>query len=105
MNMTDPELAGKAERLRVLVAEGRYQDAQECFEDYCGTLKETLRRLPAGDPRRQKIDSEWRRLLEQTRRRVLAGQAHAAARLARLPRRRPLYNLAPVQRRTWDLLG
>ena len=105
MSMAESELAGTAERFETLVARGRYGEARACFDVYCRDLKETLRRLPPGDPRLPQVAGEWRRLMEQTRRRVLTGRAHAAARLARLPRRRRLYGAAPSPRRTWEILG
>jgi hypothetical protein len=103
--MAESELAGTAEHLEALVARGLYGEAQACFDAYCRDLKETLRRLPHGDPRLRQMEVEWRRLLNRMRRRVLAGRAHAAARLARLPRRRPLYSCVPAPRRTWQILG
>jgi hypothetical protein len=103
--MAESELAGTADRLEALVARGCYGEAQACFDGYCRDLKETLRRLPPGDPRLRQMEGEWRRLLDRMRRRVLAGRAHAAARLARLPRRGRLYSAVPPRRRTWELLG
>lgn len=94
-----------ADRLGALVAQGRYGDAQAIFDAYCRDLKATLRRLPPGDPRFREMEDDWRRLLDRTRRRVLTGRAHAAARLARLPRIRRPYSAALPTRRTWELLG
>jgi hypothetical protein len=105
MSVPEVDPAGTADRVEALVAQGRYGEAQACFDAYCRDIKEALRRLPRGDPRLSQIEGEWRRRMEQTRRRVLAGGAHAAARLARLPRRRRVYNVAPSPRRTWELLG
>jgi len=105
MSAPESESVGTADRLEALVAQGRYGEAQACFDTYCRDLKEALQRLPAGDPRLPQMAGEWRRLMEQTRRRVLTGRAHAAARLARLPRRRRLYSAAPSPRRTWEILG
>jgi hypothetical protein len=51
------------------------------------------------------LEDEWRRLLEETRRRVLAGRAHAAARLARLPKILPLYREPCSPRHTWEYSG
>jgi len=103
--MAESELAGTVDRLEALVARGCYGEAQACFDAYCRDFKETLRRLPPGDPRLRQMEGEWRRLLDRTRRRVLAGRAHAAARLARLPHRRRIYSAAPAPRRTWQILG
>ena len=105
MNISESELAGTADRLRALVVQGRYAEAQACLDEYCLLFKETVRRLPSGDPRLPQMEAEWRRLLDQTRRKVLTGRAHAATRLERLPRRRPLYSAIPLPRHTWDLLG
>jgi hypothetical protein len=105
MRTGEAALAGTAERLRALVAEGRYGEAQDCFNEYCGDFKEILRGLPPGDPRLRQMESEWRRLLEQTRRRVVAGRAHAAARLARLARRHRPYAVTPRCAGNWELLG
>ena len=104
MSIPELERAGTADRLDILVAQKRYAEAQECFDLYCRDFKDTLRHLAPGDPRIRHLEDEWRRLMEQTRRRVLAGRAHAAARLARLPRRR-LYSAAATPRRTWEILG
>jgi|ERR1700690_1444052 hypothetical protein len=103
--MAESELAGTADRLGALVAQGRYGEAQACFDEYCRDLKETVRCLPPGDPRLRQMQGEWHRLLDRTRRRVLAGRAHAAARLARLPQRRRLYSAVPAPRQTWQILG
>ena len=46
-----------------------------------------------------------RRLLEETRRRVLAGRAHAFVRLARLPKVLPLYREPCPPRHTWEYSG
>ena len=105
MSMAESELAGTAERFETLVARGRYGEARACFDVYCQDLKETLRRLPPGDPRLRRMEGEWRRLLDRTRRQVLVGRAHAAARLARLPRGRRVYSAVPAPRRTWQILG
>jgi hypothetical protein len=105
MSIPELERAGTADRLDILVAQGRYAEAQECFDAYCRDFKDTLRSLPPDDPRLRQMETEWRRLLEQTRRRVLTGRAHAAARLARLPGHRRFYRSAPSPRRTWEVLG
>ena len=105
MSMAESELAGTADRFETLVAGGRYGEARACFDAYCRDLKETLRRLSPGDPRLRRMEGEWRRLLDRTRRQVLVGRAHAAARLARLPHRRRVYSAVPAPRRTWQILG
>ena len=105
MSVPESDSVGTAERLDALVAQGRYGEAEACFDAYCRDLKETLRRLPPGDPRLRRMEGEWRRLLDRTRRQVLVGRAHAAARLARLPRGRRVYSAVPAPRRTWQILG
>jgi len=105
MSVPDSELAGIAQRLEVLVAQRRYGEAQACFDEYSRDLQATLLRLPHGDPRFREIEEDWHKLIERTRRRVLTGRAHLAARLARLPRRRLSYSAARAPRRTWELLG
>jgi hypothetical protein len=105
MNSPKSELAGTANHFETLVAEGRYGEAEACFAEYCRKFKDTLRRLPPGDPRFRQMKAEWRLLFDQTRQRVLAGRSHAAARLARLPQRRRLYSAAAPSRPTWELIG
>jgi hypothetical protein len=105
MSTTESELAGTADLLGALVNQRRYGEAQACFDTYCRDLKEIVWRLPAGAPPHPAKEAEWRRLLEQTRRQVLVGRAHAAARLARLPRPRRVYRAVPAPRRTWQILG
>jgi hypothetical protein len=94
-----------AGRLRAQVAEGRYGEAQLALQEYCRALRKTAAGLPRGDPRLPRLEDEWRRLLEETRRRVLAGRAHAAARLARLPKILPLYREPCSPRHTWEYSG
>jgi hypothetical protein len=105
MSVAESELAGTAGRLEAMVAQGRYGEAQACFDAYCRDLKETLRSLPHGDPRLRQMQDEWRRLLDRMRRRVLVGRAHAAVRLARLPHPRRVYSAVSAPRRTWQILG
>ncbi|HTT62623.1 MAG TPA: hypothetical protein VMG35_12300 [Bryobacteraceae bacterium] len=105
MSETSAALEVLAARLRSLAAEGRYAEAQLAFEDYCRALQENLAGLPPGDPRWRRLEAGWRRLLDETRRLVLAGRAHAGVRLARLPRAAPRYGDAPRPRRTWEYSG
>ncbi|MGO4880402.1 MAG: hypothetical protein ACLP59_06215 [Bryobacteraceae bacterium] len=78
------ELEILAARLRARVAERRYVEARTALETYCGRLRETAASLTPGDPRLGKLAEDWRRFAEEIRQRVLAGRAHAAARLLRL---------------------
>jgi hypothetical protein len=102
MKGTEPELSTLAGRLRTLAAEGRYAEAQGCFEAYCHALARAIAGLPPGDPSLRRLEDEWQRLLDETRRRVLAGRAHAGARLARLPKLPPLYSEPSPPRHTWE---
>jgi hypothetical protein len=102
------ELEIRAGRLRARVGERRYREAQEALQDYCGVLRRMLAGLPRGDPRRGRFEDEWRRLAEETRRRVLAGRAQAGARLARLAQtsqRRRFYGAGQEPHRTWAWLA
>jgi hypothetical protein len=92
-----------AAHLRKLVAQQRYAEARQVLADYGRLLEAALRKLPPGDPRVFELAREWRDLSEAVRRQVLAGRAHAAARLARLPHRRGLR--AGLTRQTWELFG
>jgi hypothetical protein len=78
------ELEEVASRLQVLVAQRRYPEAQDALAEYCRALRLAAAALPPGDPRLGRLETGWRRLAEETRRRVLTGRAHAAARLERL---------------------
>ena len=91
-----------AGRLRARVGEGRYLEAQAALAEYCGALRTAAEGLPPGDPLLHALEQEWQRLLEETRREVLAGRAHAAARLARLPRLCEPYGGPPPPRPTWQ---
>ena len=99
------ELESLAGRLRARVAEGRYPEAQRVLAEYCRTLRNTVAGLPPGDPALGRLEDQWRRLAEETRRRVLAGRAHAAARLVRLPKRPPRYGEPSPPRHTWEFSG
>ena len=102
--------AGLAELAALLsrrIAEGRFEPARDALADYCRKLHDTAACLPPGDLRQQRLYSEFRDLFEETRRQVLAGRAHLALRLARLP---PTdgslpYTAASAPRRTWEYLG
>ena len=101
--MRTMELSEYATRLRRLVAEQRYEEARQALAEYGRALEQALGNLPPGDPRAFELAGEWRDLFEAAHRRVLAGRAHAAARLARLPHLRRF--AAEFPRRTWELLG
>ena len=105
MKASQKELDAVAGRLRARVAEGRYGEAQGALQEYCRALRKTAGGLPSGDPGLGRLEDEWRRLLEETRRRVLAQRAHAAARLARLPKVLPLYREPCLPRHTWEYSG
>jgi hypothetical protein len=108
MKACEAQLEAVAGRLRARVAEGRYREAQGELKDYCQTLRQTVAALPPGDPAVRRLEGEWRRLLDDTRRRVLAGRAHAGARLARLakmPTRSRFYGDGLPPRRTWEWLA
>lgn len=70
--------------LRDRVAQGRYREAERALADYCAALMQAAAGLAPGDPGLGVLEAEWRGLAEETRRRVLAGRAHAASRLAKL---------------------
>ena len=97
-------LSTRARQIEDLVVEGRYAEAQRVFEAYCRMLEQILHALPAGDPRIRQMEDEWNRLLDNTRRRVLAGRTHAAMRLALLSPHRQLYGQPPAARHTWQCL-
>jgi hypothetical protein len=100
------ELEVLADLLRQRVAEGRYGEVPGALRTYCHALRKTVAGLPRGDPRLVSFEEQWRRLAEHTRRGLLAGRAHAGARLARLaqtPHGSPLYGCGdPPPRRTWE---
>jgi len=103
--MTETQLSDRARQLEILVAQRRYAEALPVFESYCQTLAEVVTSLPPRDPRIRQSEEHWRNLLNQTRRRVLAGRAHAAARLARLVQPRPTYDGRRAGQRTWQYLA
>ena len=105
MNETHPELSALADRLRALVAEERYAEAQCVFTGYCLELRKKLAGMPQGDPQLRPLEGEWQGVLDETRRRVLAGRAHAGARLARLPKILPLYREGSLPHHTWECSG
>ena len=108
MKAPETELEALAHQLRARVAERRYREAQEALLEYCKALRKTVAGLPRGDPCSHRLEDEWRRLAEQTRRGVLAGRAHAAARLARLAQTLPgsrLYEGGREARRTREWLA
>jgi|HubBroStandDraft_4_1064222.scaffolds.fasta_scaffold03125_3 hypothetical protein len=108
MKNQETELEALAGRLRVRVAQGRYPEAQGALHEYCQALRKTVATLPRGDPGLGRLEDAWRRLAEETRRQVLAGRAHAGARLARLAQMLPhprSYGDVPLPRRTWEWLA
>jgi hypothetical protein len=105
MKSSETELGVLAGRLRARVAERQYGEAQGALQEYCRVLRKTAGGLPSGDPRLGRLEEDWQRLLEETRRRVLAQRAHAAARLARLPKVLPLYREPCLPRHTWEYSG
>ena len=102
MTMTALDRAHLAGRVRSLVASGRYAEAQRCFAEYCRALAEAVAVLPPKDPRIGELEEEWRRVSSETRRRVLTGRAHVAARLARLARPPVSYGKPADPLRTWQ---
>jgi hypothetical protein len=94
-----------ADRLRARVTAGHYEEAQAALAEYCRALRAAAAGLPRGDPRLCSLEQACSGLLEQTRRRVLAGRAQAAARLVRLPKVSPSYGERPPLRHAWRILG
>jgi hypothetical protein len=84
MTAVEAELEALAGRLRARVADGRYREAQDALAEYCGALGKSAAGLAPRAPDRRRLQEQWLSLLEETRRRVLAGRAHAGARLALL---------------------
>jgi hypothetical protein len=108
MSTAELELEALAARLRACVAQGRYQQAQSALEEYGRALRNTAACLRPGDPRRPRLERESLRLIGETRLRVLAGRAHAGARLARLaqaPKLSRPYGEVPAPRRTTEWLA
>ncbi len=106
MTAGQTELEDLAARLRARVSERRYREAQEALDEYCRVLRQTAAAQPPGDLRR--LQDEWRRLAEETRRRVVAGRAHAGERLtklARLSQGSRFYGPGRDTRRTWEWLA
>ena len=105
MNTDRAELDRLAVGLRDRVAEGRYLEAQRMLDEYCQALRETAARLPPGDPGLRRLDDERCELLESVRRRILAGRAHAGARLKQSIQQPPPYGDLPQLRRTWQCMA
>ena len=106
MTAGEAELESLAARLRAHVSGRRYREAQDALDAYCRMLGQTAAGLPRGDRRR--LQDAWRRLAEETRRRVLAGRAHAGARLAKLTQLSQgsmLYGASRETRRTQEWLA
>jgi len=94
-----------AGRLRARVAERRYNEAQCALNQYVEKLQEAAAGLPPGDPDLRRLAAEWQRVHGETRRQLLIGRAHAATRLARLPRAAAPYAQPFLRRRTWEVSG
>jgi hypothetical protein len=105
MTAAERELDILAGRLRARISERRYAEAQRALRQYCGVLRNSVARLPPGDPGVRRLGAEWQSLRDETRRRLLTGRAHAAARLARLRQVRPLYREPSPPRHTWEYTG
>ena len=105
MTAGEGELECLAARLRDRVAQRCYGEAQAALDEYCGALRKTVAGLPPGDSQLGRLQEDGARLLEETRRRVLAGRAHAGLRLARLPKPTRPYGEGPQPRRTWQCLA
>jgi hypothetical protein len=105
MKTAASQLDARARELRGMVGAGRYGEAQAVFEEYCRGLAELLSGLPPGDARAAQLRSGWQELLVETRRRVLAGRAHAAVRRGRLPVSAPSYAEPPEARHSWQILA
>jgi hypothetical protein len=105
MRANPEELESLANLLRARVAERRYGAARAALEQYCRALREAAAALPPGDSRLELLQDDWRKLWNETRHRVLAGRAHAAARLAHLSQPTPLYDEPCLPRHTWACTG
>jgi len=105
MSGAEGQLEALAAHLRTLVGEARYREAQAALADYCRALRAAAAAIPPGDPDLRRMQQAWSKLFEENRLRVLAGRAHAAARLARLPKTSPAYLQRPLPRHTWQVLG
>jgi hypothetical protein len=103
--MSASDVQELAAALQRLAAEGRFEETRRCLEAYGQAVEKALLELPKGDARIRQLEGEWRQTIEVTRRRVLAGRAHAAARLARLPRWRGAYAETATPRPTWQCLA
>lgn len=99
------EMEAVAARLRTRVSERRYPEAQCALQAYCQALRKTVAGLAPCDPSVLRLENEWNRLLGETQRRMLANRAHAAARLARLPKPLPGYGTPAPPRHTWEFSG
>ena len=99
------ELECAANLVRARVAERRFSEARAALQEYCRLLRNTAAGLPPGDPRLERLQDDWRKLWDETSHRVLAGRAHAAARLAHLSRPTPLYNEPCPPPHSWACTG
>jgi hypothetical protein len=104
MKSASADLETRARQVRALVASRQYAAARDAFAEYCRVLREILSGLPPPAARRR-LYQDWRRLWSETRLQVLAGRAHAAARLARLPGRRCPYGDRPAPPPAWRYLA
>src|SRR5579862_207007 len=105
MTRTEMELETAAVRLRARVGAGRYAGARDALAEYGVAVREAVFGLAPEDPGRSRLLRESLKLLEDVRRRTLANRAHAAARLARLPRPPRGYCEQGPARPNWVCLG
>ncbi len=105
MTHNEMELETAAGRLRMRVGAGRYPEARDALAEYGAAVRKTASGLAPEDPGRGRLLRESLKLLEDVRRRTLADRAHAAARLARLPRPRRGYCEQAPPRPNWTCLG
>lgn len=99
------ELELLAQLLRARVAERSYREALAALQAYCRQLRKIVAALPPGDPRLELLQQDWRTLWDETRNRVVAGRAHAVARLAQLSRPIPIYSESHPRTHTWACTG
>jgi len=104
MKSASPDVETCARQVRELVARRQYAAARTAFEDYCRLLRDALTGLRPSGARRQLYEN-WQHLYSETRQHVLAGRAHAAARLAHLRGRGGPYHETPAAPPTWRYLA
>jgi len=101
--MSRQNLDALAARLKARAAEGQFAEAQRALEAYSRAVVILRGSLARGDPGIRKLERQAMELLEETRRQVVQGRAHAAVRRARL--RTPATFAADIPRHTWEILG